>query len=167
MSALRIALLDHTGGEYSRELEAALRAAGHDPRLVGDLTVPAAEAVLRRRGFTHALSHVPRAVAELLRGNFDVAHAFTAPDATAALAWRRMGGGPVVFTCTEILDRGGLANGRLRLSTLERALEDSDALIAADDDIRAGIESWFARSPAEVLAPGDAAAHERVYSRAA
>ena len=163
MSALRIALLDHTGGAYSRELDAALRTAGHEPSPVGDLAVAAAEAVLGRRGFTPALSHVPRAAAELLRGGFDVAHAFTAPDAAAALAWRRLGGGPAVFTCTEALGRGALANGRLRLPLLERAIENTDALVASGEDVRAAIERWFARSPDEVLAAGDAAAHDRLY----
>ena len=163
MSALRIALLDHAEGAYSRDLAETLRAAGHDPHLIGGFTVPAAEALLRRRGFTPALSHVPRAVAVLLGGEFDVAHAFTAPDAVAALAWRQVRGGSTVFTCTEAVDRGALANGRLRLSTLEMAVEDTDALVAAGDDVRTAIERWFARSPEEVLAAGDAAAHERLY----
>lgn len=163
MSALRIALLDHTAGAYSRELCDALRAAGHEPRLVGDLSVPAAESVLTGRGFTPALSHVPRAALELLRAELDVAHAFTAPDAAAALGWRRMRGGPAVFTCTEVLDRGTLADGRLRLAALGRAIEETDALIAADDDVSAAVERWFARSPQDVLAAGDAAAHERLY----
>ncbi|MGH2839035.1 MAG: hypothetical protein ACRDJY_11910, partial [Thermoleophilaceae bacterium] len=103
---------------YSRELDDALRAGGHEPRHFGDLTVPAVEGVLRRRGFTPALSHIPRALAELLRAEFDVVHAFTAADAAVALAWRRMRGAPAVFTCTEVVDRSTLASGRLRLATL-------------------------------------------------
>jgi hypothetical protein len=163
VSALRIALLDHAEGAYAHGLDGALRAAGHEPHLVGGLAVPTAEALLRRRGFTPALSHVPRAVAVLLGGEFDLAHAFTAPDAVAALAWRQVRNGPAVFTCTEAVDRGALANGRLRLSMLEMAIDDTDAFVAAGDDVRTAIERWFACSPAAVMGAGDVAAHERLY----
>jgi hypothetical protein len=163
VSALRIALLDHTANGYSRELEGALRRGGHEPRLLGDLTLPPVEGLLRRRGFTPALSHIPRALAELLRVEFDVVHAFTAADSAAALAWRRMRRGPAVFTCAEVLDRDTLASGRLRLATLGRAIEDTNALIASDEHVARAIERWFARSPDAVLAAQDAAAHERLY----
>lgn len=162
MSALRIALLDHTEGTYSRELELALRAAGHAPRLLGQRAVPPVEALLRRRGFTPAVSHVPRTVLELLRGDFDLAHAFSAPDAAAALAWRRVSGRPAVYTCTETLDRETLADGRLRLWALAQAIEDADAVAAASDEVRTAVERWFACSPT-VIAAGDAAAYEGLY----
>jgi len=162
VSALRIALLDQSESAHSRQLEAALRAAGHEPYLVGASTVAALEELLRRRGFTQALSHLPRAAADLLRGEFDVAHAFSATDATAALPWRRMRGRPVVFTCTAPLDRAGLADGRLRLWTLAKAVEESDALVAPTDAIRISVERWFACSPG-LIAAADAAAHERLY----
>jgi hypothetical protein len=161
VSALRIALLDHSESVHSRELETALRAVGHEPQLVGAATVPALEELLRRRGFTPALPYVPRAATELLRGEFDLAHAFSAPDAAAALAWRRVSGRPAVYTCTETLDRETLADARLRLWTLARALEDSDAIVAATDAIRESAERWFACSPAVIAA--DAAAYERLY----
>jgi hypothetical protein len=162
VNALRIALLDHTQSAYSRELASGLRAAGHEPRLLAPASKPAVEALLRRRGFTPALSHVPRAVAELMRGEFDLAHAFSAPDAAAALAWRGMRARPAVFTLTEPVDRAAVADGRLRVWTLARAIEESDALVAATDAIGASIERWFACSPA-VIGAGDAARHERRY----
>ena len=164
MSALRIALLDRTDSGYSRELETALRAAGHEPRLLGDRAIPAAEALLRRRGFTPALSHVPPAALQLVRGDFDVAHAFSGPDSAAALAWRRVSRRPVVFTWTEVPDRGTVADARLRLATLARAVEESDAVTAATEEILRAVERWFACSPA-VVAARDAAVYGQLYAR--
>lgn len=162
MSSLRVALLDHTGGRYAQELETMLRVAGHEPRLFGSRAVPALEALLRRRGFTPSLSHVPATVLGLLRGEFDVAHAFTAPDAGAAHVWRRATRGPAVFTCIEALERGTLANGRLRLSLLTRAVEESDAVTAASEEVRGAMERWLAHTP-PVLPAADAAGYERLY----
>jgi hypothetical protein len=46
---------------------------------------------------------------------------------------------------------------------LEMAIDDTDAFIAAGDDVRTAIERWFACSPAEVMGAGDVAGHERLY----
>jgi hypothetical protein len=119
---------------------------------------PAARAVDRllvRRGFTPGLAHVPGTVLRLKRGGFDIAHAFTAPDAVAALTW----GGPVVFTCTEVLQRGNVADARLRLHTLERALSESDAVLAADERVAESMWRWLAVEAPVV----DAADHARLY----
>jgi hypothetical protein len=163
---LRVALLvphgDDAGAACALALAAALGERGHDARLVRSRPVAAAEAVLSRRGFTPALSAVPGTYAALARGGFDVAHAFAPVDAAAALAWRRRSGAPVVFTCARALGRGDLADRRLRLTTLRAALEDSDALTAANEDVRAALERWVALDP-PVLDAGDAEAHERLY----
>jgi len=164
VTPLRVALLDQADGGQARQLDAALRAAGHEPRLIGSRAVAQAEALLRRRGFTPALTHVPFATLELQRADVDLAHAFTAPDAAAALAWRRLGGGPVVFTCCERIDRGSVANARQRLATLTRALGQPDAVVAVDDGVRADVERWFALSLAVVPA-GDVHAHEALYRK--
>jgi hypothetical protein len=119
---------------------------------------PAARAVDRilvRRGFTPGLAHVPGTVLRLRRGAFDLAHAFTAPDAVAGLMW----GGPVVFTCTEVLRRDNVANSRLRLHTFERALTESDAVLAADERVAESMWRWLAVE-APVL---DTAGHDRLY----
>ena len=73
-----------------------------------------------------------------------------------------MGGGPVVFTCTETFERASLANARLRLWTLERAFDHAQAALSADAAVRSSAEVWLAASP-RVLAPSDAPAHERLY----
>ena len=164
MTPLRIALLDQAGTGRVHELGAALRRAGHEPRLLGSRALAPVEGLLRRRGFTPALSHVPLAAIDMLRGEYDVAHAFSPPDAVAALAWRRARGGAVAFTCTEPLERANVANGRLRLATLTSALDDPDAVAAADEEVRTSVEGWFALS-LTVLAPADAEAHERLYRK--
>jgi hypothetical protein len=134
----RIALLDHSGGND---------------------VLSKADAVLRRRGFTRPLAHIPVTVASLLAGRYELAHAFTPSDAVAALAWRRRTGRPVVFTCTERLNRANLADGRLRLWLLRRATEEPDAVLAATPVIAASMQRWLALD-APVL---DAAGLERLY----
>ena len=102
--AVRVAILCHGDAAVEHdalELAEALRHAGHDTRLLIGPGYPAVEALLLWRGFTEGLSSVPASVRELRRGDFDVAHAFTAVDACAALRW----GGPVVFGVAEVLGR--------------------------------------------------------------
>jgi hypothetical protein len=138
----RVALLDHARGSGS-----------------GGGALAAADALLRRRGFTQPLAHVPFTTAGLLAGNYEIAHAFTPSDAVAALAWRRRTGRPVVFTCTETLSRANLANGRLRLSLLRRAIEEPDAVLAATPEVAESMRRWLALD-APVL---DALGLERLY----
>jgi len=160
----RVALLAHgDGAPLADELARALRAAGHDAALVRVRALP--EAPLRLRGFTGPLTHLPFALLALRRGGYDVAHAFSAPDAAAALAWRRLGGGAVVFTCAEELRRERLSDARLRLALLQAALEDSDALAVATEAGRAALRRWMALD-APVLEPRDAAGHEALYAAA-
>lgn len=162
MKPLRVALLDGPDGSGAAELAGALASAGHEAPRIRPGAVPGAEVVLLRRGFTSGLSRIPPTAIALARGGFHVAHAFSAVDAIAALPWRRMTGGPVVFTCTEVLDRASVADTRLRLWTLERAVHDAQATIAADERVRSSLERWFGVSP-RVAAPGDARAYERLY----
>jgi hypothetical protein len=118
--------------------------------------------VLRARGFATPLSHLPLAAAALASGRFEVAHAFTPHDAAAALWWRRRSGAPVVFTPARPPDRGNVADGRLRLRLLERALREADAVTASTDPARAAIERWLVVE-APLLGPDDAGGHERLY----
>jgi Glycosyltransferase Family 4 len=162
VSALRVALVAHGGGAPARDLEATLRAAGHEAALIAPAPVGAVEAALRFRGFTGPLTHVPRAFVALAQGGFDVAHAFSAPDALAAHLFRRRAGRPAVFTCAEVLDRSSVADRRLRLRLLAAAVEDSDAVLAASEAAQEALWRWMAVE-APVVAASDAAGHERVY----
>ncbi|HEV3000593.1 MAG TPA: glycosyltransferase [Solirubrobacteraceae bacterium] len=155
----RIALLDD--GDAGA-LAAALRAAGHDARVVRAPSVEVVDLLLARRGFTGPLSHAPLLAARLAAGGFDVAHAFTAVDAVAAQAWRALGGGRVVFTCRETLDRSSLADRRLRLWALRRAVERSDAVAAASEPARDALWRWMAVE-APVVPLDDARAQLRLY----
>jgi len=118
--------------------------------------------LLEHRGFTTPLAHLPFTLGALLRGHYDVAHAFSPQDAYAALLWRHSSGRPVVFSCAEPIEREQLSNGRLRLRFLRTALEESDAVIVHDDAARAAAWRWLALEP-PVIAAGDGAGHEQLY----
>ena len=154
---MRVALLDH---DEARRLAAAL---GSDATLVRAARLDVAEALLSRRGFTGPLSHVPLATVRLLKGSFDVAHAFTPSDAAAALFWRRRTGRPVVFTNVEPLTRASVADRRLRARLLADAVEQSDVVVAASDDAREGLRRWMAVD-APVLSSDDAGAYAQLYA---
>jgi hypothetical protein len=153
-----VALVDAPqASAYVRALADALRAAGREAAVV---RVPRRrEELLRRRGFTGPLTHVPGLALALRRGGHHVVHAFTAPDALAA----RWSGPPVVFTCVEALGRETVADRRLRLALLRAAVEDSAAVTAADEAAAEGLRRWMAVD-APVVPAGDAAGWERVYA---
>jgi hypothetical protein len=168
---LRIAVLHpgerspgSAGERHALELADAMGDAGHEPHVVSARMAGPAEALLRRRGFAESLTPVPAGVLTLLRGDFDVAHAFSTSDALTALTWCRLGGGPAVFTCAEPLDRDALADRRLRLWLLQRAVRDTDAVIAATEESRAALARWLALD-APVIESRDAAGYERLYRR--
>ena len=163
---MRVALL-HGGGDeaaaaQARRLGDALRAAGHEPVAVRAPALRPLDAALRARGFTGPLTPVAPALASLVAGRFDAAHAFSVPDALAALMWRRARGGRVVFTCVETLDRSSVADRRLRLALLRRALAEPDAILAGSEPARAALWTWMAVE-VPVLAADDAAGHVRLY----
>jgi hypothetical protein len=143
------------------DLAARLRELRHDVGVLGSDPSPL-DALLERRGFTTPVTHLPMTVAALARGRYDVAHAFSAQDAYTALRWRRRSGRPVVFSLTEPIERERLANRRLRLRFLSAALEQSDTVIAHDEDTRAAAWRWLAID-APVIEPSDGAAHDRLY----
>jgi len=159
---LRVALLDHGHDHLVAELAGALRDAGHRPSVLSVPPWRVPEALLRKRGFTGPLTPLPVTLAALSRGGYDVAHAFSAPDAAAALAWRRLVRRPVVFTCPEVLGREHVADRRLRLELLSRAVGDSDAVTAPSSASRDALWRWLAVD-ATLLEPSDAAGHERLY----
>jgi len=160
VTSLSIALVHHGDDACVDELADALRELGHRVAVVRPRALP--EGLLRGRGFTGPLTHLPLATATLLRGRFDLAHAFSAPDALAALAWRRVTGKPVVVTTLEVLDRAHLADRRLRLALLRASVEDPDAVLAADDQARDALWRWMTVEAA-VVDPRDGAAQVRRY----
>jgi hypothetical protein len=164
---LRVALLLYRGAPVAAETDVADVAAG-----LGDVGVSATvvraprlpEAPLRFRGFTGPLTHIPMAATALWRGRYDLTHAFSAPDAAAALLWRRASGRPVVFGCREVLDRAAVADRRLRLRLLIAAVDGTDAVVATAPEVREALLRWMAVD-APVIEPRDGAAHARLYRR--
>ena len=155
MSALRVALL---AAPAARALAPALAAAGQRPEIVRGAGLPAAPLRLRKLG--EDLERVPlAALAVRLRG-FDVAHAFT-PSAALAAAWGRPRA--AVLTFPEPVRRERLADRRLRLATLERALAGSAAVVAPDDAVAASLWRWLGVKAA-VLRPDDGAGHAALYA---
>lgn len=158
------------------DLAEGLLAAGHLPMIIAShhglphrslqdgiptLLLPRLpEQLLRRRGFAGPLTHIPYLVATLRREVFDVVHAMSASDAWASLRLRQ----PVVFGCTEALDRAHIADRRLRLRMLETAIAESGAVVVPSDDVRRSVERWFAVD-ATVIQPRDTTGHERLYRR--
>lgn len=187
---LRIALLYHDylsphrsdEERYVHELALALLRAGHRVQVLSTRRggtrrtvedgIPVlrvrrlSESILRGRGFAGPLTQVAPGVAALVAGGLDVAHAFSTPDALTALVWRGLVGRPVAFTCVERLRRDVLADRRLRLRLLRRAVEDTGAVIAATEQSRESLWRWLAVD-APVLGSSDSGGHERVYRRLA
>jgi hypothetical protein len=161
---LRIALLDHdldSGTTLARRLAEALAKAGADAELVRPGRLPDAPFRLRKIG--DAPGRVPGTLLALARGAYDVAHAFTAQDAVAALAWARATRRPVVFSPPEPLTRANVADRRLRLALLRLALERSSAVVAADEPTAASLRRWMAVDP-HVLAPDAGPEHLALYA---
>ena len=159
--ALRIAVLEHDDRGASGPLAAALREEGAHADQVRPGRVP--DAPLRLRKIGDAPGRVPGTLMALAAGAYDVAHAFTAQDAAAALAWARVSGRPVVYTQREPLTRANVADRRLRLALLRVALERSDAVVVADKPIAASLRRWMAVQP-RVLAPGSGPEHLALYA---
>ena len=84
--------------------------------------------------------------------------------AGATLLWKRLTGRPVVFTCAQRLDRARVADRRLRLQLLTAAVQDTDALVAADALVRGDLRRWLAVD-GQTIAPGDGVAHALLYQR--
>jgi len=178
---LRIALVYHgRDGPLGQvqELATGLRDAGHRPCLLSSRRgrsrryeedgIPIIqsgrlpEAPLRLRGFAGPLTHVPLTLWALASGAYDVAHVFSPPDALAARLWQRVSGSPVVFTPAEPIQRERLADRRLRLALLRRAIDESDAVTATSGEGHDALRTWLAVD-APLIPPRDAAAHERLY----
>ena len=179
---MRIALLHHGYGapgevratERVRALARALRAAGHEPRIVGSRagrtrrTEEDGVAVvhlgrlpdgrLRSRGLDSPLTHLPALLRHLRAARYEAVHAFSPQD--AALATRAVG--RVVFTPIEPPHRGLLAARRLRLGFWDAATRPPNVVVVADAAEAEAVSRWLAVDPA-MAAAGDAVAHERVY----
>lgn len=154
---MRVALLD-SGSGAAAPLAEALAAAGQRPAVVHGGGLPGAPLRLRKIG--DALERVPLAALQVRLRGFDIAHAFT-PSAALAATWARPGA--AVLTFPEAVRREWLAGRRLRLPTLERALERSTAVVAPDETVAASLWRWLGVR-ARVIGPADGAGHAALYA---
>lgn len=151
------------------ELAADLTRLGHEPRVIAShpsrptttseygfpvvLNPRPPDGLMQRRGFQEHLSHVPLSYHTLRSSDVDVAHAFYATDAAAALRWGRRAGRPVVFSYMGVPQRETLAGRRLRLRLIAGAVNDSDAVLALSDSAAAAMRRWLGVDP-KVIYPG-------------
>jgi hypothetical protein len=163
---LRVALVD--AGSETRspvaELASGLRSLGCQTTVVEVTRVPALiERGLRARGFVPSLGRILPTLRKMLAGDHDAVHVFTPVDAQAALAWRRITGRPVIYTCVEPPARETIANRRGQLHITTTAFRDPDAVTAADPLTRVAISRWLALDVAQI-GTEDAAAYAELYA---
>lgn len=165
---MRIALLNHDHGSATAatrhvdQLASTLAAAGEDVELIGTRWL-LPDALLRLRKIGERPGRLPATYHALASGRFDVAHAFTAQDAAAAVLWARRARRPAVFSVCEPLQRATLADRRLRLAQLRLALERSAAVAAPDRAVAESVRQWMAVQP-RVVSPGSADGHLALYA---
>jgi hypothetical protein len=165
-ATLNVALIKHHH-RAEDDLEAlmlGLEELGHRVDVLSSRGLRVPERLLSARGFAGPLTQIPATIYALARGNYDVAHTFSAVDAVPALHWSRSARRPVVFTCADPLSRETVADGRLRLHFLTRAVESSDAVTVPTEAARLAVWRWLAVE-AIVVDPRDGAAHEDLYRR--
>jgi glycosyltransferase involved in cell wall biosynthesis len=160
------------GGErLAHDLTAALARRGHDVRLVTSHPGRTARTTeggvhvarlrrppdgrLLRRGYEAHLTSIPAAYLELRRRRPAVAHALHHADAQAAIR----AGVPTAWTFLGVPHRAGLANRRLRLDLVQRALRDTTPLALSHAAARE-FRRWLGVDPQVIHPGGDLAAFE-------
>lgn len=175
--ALRIALLNawywpevRRGSErVVHDVAMDLMALGHRPRLLTSHAGPPRRSVedglpvfrswrppdvlLRARNVQEALTHVPFSYLALRAGDDDVAHAFFATDALAAVEWGRRSGRPAVFSFMGVPQREAMANRRMKLRILERVTAGADAVVVLSEVARDAMWRWLGVE-ARIVHPG-------------
>ena len=119
-----------------------------------------------RRAYEDYLATIPIQGWDVLRGQFDVAHAFHPVSAWAALHAQRRGGPPVVFTTTGITTRGYLVARRYRMEMNLTVAARSAACSVFSEAAAGPFERYLLRKP-DLIPPGvDSAAFEVDVARA-
>jgi glycosyltransferase involved in cell wall biosynthesis len=111
------------------------------------------EGLLRLRRFQDNLPHVPLSYMTLRRGRYDLAHAFYATDALAALRWGKDTGRPAVFSYMGIPSRATASYKRGRMKIVEHVLSGSDAVIGLSRTACEALWRWWGVEP-RLIYPG-------------
>ncbi|MFL5886400.1 MAG: glycosyltransferase family 4 protein [Thermoleophilaceae bacterium] len=158
------------GGErLVRELASGLIERGHQPTLITSHPGQPSRTVedglevirnwrppdgrLRRRLVEDYVTHVPFSYKHLNRGDYEIAHAFHAPDALAAVRWSRNTDRPAVFTFLGLPTRRNLVQRRGRLEAVVKAADGSAAVVALSKAAREGFRHELGIE-ARVIHPG-------------
>ena len=152
-----------------QDLANDLVADGHRPRVITShpgwpaRTVEAGVPVVRswrppqerltRRWYYEYLTHLPASYAALRLGRDDLAHAFFATDAAVTARWRERTGKPTVFSYMGLPHAAVLANKRMKLQVLGRAVTDNDAVVTLSEAAARGMHKWLGVRP-RVIYPG-------------
>lgn len=105
------------------------------------------------RWYEHHVTVAPAAFARIVRGGFDIAHAFFTVDSWAAVHARRFGGPPVVASVHGVLDRQWLVKRRYRLEMLRAAAERAEVVSVLSEAAAIPYERYLGRAP-EILPGG-------------
>jgi len=93
------------------------------------------------------LGNAHNVVRELIRGRFDLAHAFYPTDAWAAVKSRRVGAPPVVFSLHGIPIRRYLVNRRYRLEMLQQTIAGAAASTVLSEAAAKPFRSFLMHDP--------------------
>lgn len=155
------------------DLGAALAGRGHDVTLITSHPAPARtdeeDGILvvrtRRpprfpplRWYEDHLDSLPAAVWRLLRGRYDLAHAFQPGYAWGAVRARRLGSPPVVFSFHGIPERRYLVQRRYRLEMLQTTVGGAARVTVLSEAAREVFRRYLLRDP-DVL-PGGVVARD-------
>jgi glycosyltransferase involved in cell wall biosynthesis len=111
------------------------------------------DALLRLRRFHDHLSHVPLSYMSLRSGDEDVAHAFYATDALAAVGWGQQTGRPSVFSYMGIPSRATATWQRGRMKILEHVTREASAVIGLSRTACDALWRWWGVE-AHIVYPG-------------
>ena len=153
---------------FVADLSTLLAARGHEVTVLTShpgppsVTVEAGVTVVRRRRppalrplrwYEPFIANVPSVLRGVLGGRFDVAHAHFPTDAWAAVAARRLGGPPVVFTMHGIPTRAYLVARRYRLEMLQATIAGASSCTVGSAAAARPFRAYLGREP-DVIPPG-------------
>jgi hypothetical protein len=119
------------------------------------------------RFYEDGLELAPAVIWRLVRGRFDLVHAFAPAFGWAAAQARRFGGPPFAYTFAGQLTREWLVERHYRLEMMLATAAVALACFVEDEATAGAFRRYLLRDP-EVLAPGaDAGVYEAAYSGAA
>jgi Glycosyltransferase Family 4 len=163
---LRVALLAPPGERSPQALADRLAEDGHDPRVIAgspSALLRPLEARLAQRRCEEGLSRVPIGYLALVRGDDELAHAFSLADALAAARWAARTGRPAVYSHAGVPHHAALTARRFRLRYMERVCRVC-TVVAESPAAAEAFKRWLGVD-ACVIEPGATGEHLELYER--